>query len=62
MSTTERKDDFIESYVRIGLEQGREQGAANAKAQAVLKVMDVRGLKPTQEQRAKIIATAGIAP
>jgi hypothetical protein len=64
MSTTEWKDDFIESYVQIGLEQGREQGleqgAANAKAQDVLKVMDARGLKPTQEQRAKITAAAGI--
>jgi hypothetical protein len=64
MSTAEWKDDFIESYVQIGIEQGREQGleqgAANAKAQAVLKVMDARGLRPTQEQRAKITATAGI--
>ena len=68
MSTTEWKDDFIESYVQIGIEQGLEQGreqgleqgAANAKAQDVLKVMDTRGLNPTQEQRAKITATAGI--
>jgi hypothetical protein len=61
MSTTEWKDDFIESYVQIGIERGLEQGAANAKAQDVLKVMDARGLKPSLEQRAKIIATAGIA-
>ena len=69
MSTTEWKDDFIESYVQIGIEQGREQGleqgleqgAANAKAQDVLKVMDARGLRPTQEQRAMITATVGIA-
>jgi hypothetical protein len=60
MSTTEWKDDFIESYVQIGIEQGREQGAANAKAQDVLKVMETRGLNPTQEQRAKITAAAGI--
>ena len=68
MSTTEWKDDFIESYVQIGIEQGLEQGreqglelgAANAKAQDVLKVMDTRGLNPTQEQRAKITAAAGI--
>jgi hypothetical protein len=64
MSTTEWKDDFIESYVQIGIEQGREQGleqgAANAKVQDVLKVMDARGLRLTQEQRTKITATAGI--
>jgi hypothetical protein len=56
MSTTEWKDDFIESYVQVGI----ERGAANAKAQDVLKVMDARGLTPTQEQRAKITAAAGI--
>jgi flagellar biosynthesis/type III secretory pathway protein FliH len=68
MSTTEWKDEFIESYVQIGIEQGREQGieqgleqgAANAKAQDILKVMDARGLKLTQEQRAKVTAAAGI--
>jgi hypothetical protein len=64
MSTTEWKDEFIESYVQIGIEQGREQGmeqgAAVAKAQAVLKVMDARGLKLTQEQRGKVTATVGI--
>jgi flagellar biosynthesis/type III secretory pathway protein FliH len=76
MSTTEWKDEFIESYVQIGIEQGREQGieqgreqgieqgweqgAANAKAQDILKVMDARGLRLTQDQRAKVTATAGI--
>jgi hypothetical protein len=68
MSTAEWKDDFIESYVQIGIEQGREQGleqgleqgAANAKAQAVLKVMDARGLAPAPEERAKVVATVGI--
>jgi uncharacterized ferritin-like protein (DUF455 family) len=61
MSTAEWKDDFIESYVQIGVEQGLEQGAANAKARDVLKVMDARGLRATPEQRAKVAATAGIA-
>ena len=61
MSTAEWKDDFIESYVQIGVEQGLEQGAANAKAQDVLKVMEARGLRATPEQLAKVAATAGIA-
>jgi hypothetical protein len=61
MSTTEWKDDFIESYVQIGIEQGLEQGAASTKAQDILKVMDARELKPSQEQRAKITAAAGLA-
>ena len=61
MGTAEWKDDFIESYVQIGVEQGLEQGAANAKAQDVLKVMEARGLRVTPEQLAKVAATAGIA-
>jgi hypothetical protein len=65
MKTDEWKDDFVESYVKIGVdqgrEQGREQGAAETKAQDVLKAMDVRGLRPSKEQRAKVTATAGLA-
>src|ERR1700677_2980062 len=72
MSTTEWKDDFIESYVQIGIEQGREQGleqgreqglaqgAARARAQDVLKVLDLPGLNPAAEQRAQVIASAGL--
>lgn len=64
MKTDEWKDDFIESYVKIGvdqgLERGREVGAAETKAQDVLKLMDLRGLKPTEEQRAKVTAAAGL--
>ena len=61
MKTDEWKDDFVESYVKIGVDQGREQGAAETKAQDVLKAMDVRGLRPSKEQRAKVTATAGLA-
>jgi hypothetical protein len=65
METDEWKDDFIESYVKIGVDQGREEGreegAAETKAQDVLKAMDVRGLRPSKEQRAKVIAAAGLA-
>jgi hypothetical protein len=57
MSNTEWKDDFIESYVKIGV----EQGTANAKAQGILDAMDTRGLRPTEDQRAKVTAAAGIA-
>jgi hypothetical protein len=57
MSTDEWKDDFIESYVKIGV----EQGAADAKAEDILEAMDARGLRPTPEQRARVTAAAGIA-
>jgi hypothetical protein len=44
MTMTEWKDEFIESYVNVGLEQ--------AKAEYVLKALDKRGLDVTAEQRA----------
>lgn len=56
MKTDEWKDDFIESYVKIGVDQGE----ANTKAQDLLKVIDARNLKPTKEQRAMVTADAGL--
>jgi hypothetical protein len=57
METTEYKNDFIESYVQVGIEQGIEQGiergAVADAAEKLLKVLDVRGLKPTDAQRAQ---------
>lgn len=53
MTMTEWKDDFIESYVNVGLEQ--------AKAEYVLKALDKRGLDLTVEQRAQISACTDIA-
>jgi hypothetical protein len=60
MKTDEWKDDFIESYVKIGVEQGLERGEANTKAQDLLKVIDAHNLKPTKEQRAMVTADAGL--
>ncbi len=54
--TDEWKDDFIESYIKIGVDQGE----ANTKAQDLLKVIDARNLKPTKEQRAMVTADAGL--
>jgi hypothetical protein len=56
MKTDEWKDDFIESYVKIGVDQGE----ASTKAQDLLKVIDAHNLKPTQEQRAMVTADAGL--
>ncbi len=65
MATIEWKDDFIESYVNIGVEQGREQGreqgAIGAKANDILKVLDARQLKPTQQQRQKVTKSTDLA-
>ena len=57
MSTMEWKSDFIESYV----EQGLEQGHVRAKREDVLKVLDLRHLRPTREQRARVDASTDLA-
>jgi flagellar biosynthesis/type III secretory pathway protein FliH len=62
MSMTEWKSDFIENFVEQGLEQGRaqgreqglEQGLVQGKREDVLKVLDLRDLRPTEEQRARV--------
>ena len=58
MSTMEWKSDFIESFVEQGLEQGREQGRelghVQTKREDVLKVLDLRHLAPSEEQRARV--------
>jgi hypothetical protein len=56
METDEWKDDFIESYVKIGVDQGE----AKTTARDLLKVIDARNLKPTKEQRAMVTADAGL--
>lgn len=54
MATAEYKNDFIESYVQVGIEKGIEKGAVADAAEKLLKVLDVRGLKPTDAQRALV--------
>jgi hypothetical protein len=46
MATTEYKNDFIESYVQAG--------AVAATAERLVKVLEVRDLKPTDAQRAQV--------
>lgn len=54
MSTMEWKSDFIDSFVEQGLEQGRELGHVQTKREDVLKVLDLRRLGPSEEQRARV--------
>ena len=61
MTMTEWKDDFIESYVNVGLEQGLEQGLELAKAEYLLKALDKRGLDLTMEQREQVSACTDVA-
>jgi hypothetical protein len=65
MATTEYRNDFIESYVQVGIEQGIEQGiergAVADAAEKLLKVLDVRGLKPTDAQRALVLGSTDLS-
>jgi plasmid stabilization system protein ParE len=65
MATTEWKSDFVESFVNVGIEKGLEQGivegAIRAKAEGILKVLDARLLKPTEDQRGQVNAATDLA-
>jgi hypothetical protein len=61
MSMTEWKSDFIENFVEQGLEQGREQGHVQTKREDLLKVLDLRDLRPTKEQRARVDSSTDLA-
>lgn len=69
MATAEWKDDFIESYVNVGLEQGREQGREQGleqgleqgKAEYIFKTLDKRGLTLTVEQRERVSGCRDLA-
>jgi hypothetical protein len=53
MTTMEWKSDFIEGFV--------QQGAVQAKAEDVLKVMHVRAIDVTAEQREQVSSCTDIA-
>jgi hypothetical protein len=53
MTTMEWKSDFVESFV--------EQGHVQTKREDLLKVLDLRGLRPTEEQRARVGSSTDLA-
>ena len=65
MATTGWKSDFVEGFVNVGIEKGREQGivegAVRAKAEDILKVLDARDLNPTNDQRGQVNAATDLA-
>jgi hypothetical protein len=58
------KDEFVESWVDIGVEQGIERGRtaglAEAKASDILKIMDARDLKTSGAQRDEVMASTDL--
>jgi hypothetical protein len=61
MTTMEWKSEFVESFVEQGREQGLEQGNVQTKRQDLLKVLDLRGLRPTEEERARVGSSTDFA-
>ncbi|WP_231864603.1 hypothetical protein [Sorangium cellulosum] len=57
----EFQSEFARSYVARGVEKGRELGLLEAKAQAVLAVLDARGLEVPAEIRERVLASTDIA-
>ena len=57
MKTTEYKNEFIESYVKVGI----EQGAVAQAAEKLLRLLDGRGLQPTDAQRAQVAASTDMS-
>jgi hypothetical protein len=60
MKTDEYKNDFIESYVKVGIEQGIERGVVADAAEKLLRLLDGRGLKPTDAQRTQVAASTDL--
>ncbi|XXV24697.1 hypothetical protein WME87_40865 [Sorangium sp. So ce1389] len=61
----EFQSEFARSYVAKGVEKGREQGRQEglleAKAQAVLAVLEARGLEVPAEVRERVLASTDVA-
>jgi hypothetical protein len=57
MATTEYENDFIESYVKVGIEQGAVADAA----EKLLRLLDGRVLNPTDAQRARVTGSTDLS-
>jgi len=57
MTTAEYEKTFIERIHDQGIAEGEARGEAKGKAEAVLKLLDARGLAPTDEQRQLVTAS-----
>ncbi|AUX39020.1 hypothetical protein SOCE26_004020 [Sorangium cellulosum] len=57
----EFQSEFARSYVEKGLEKGRQEGLLEGKAQAVLAVLEARGLEVPGEVRERVLASTDLA-
>jgi len=51
MTTSEYEKTFIERIHDEGIAEGEARGEARGEAKALLRLLDARGLAPSQEQR-----------
>ena len=58
MTTSEYEKTFIERIHDEGIAEGEARGEAKGKAEGVLKLLDARGLAPSQEQRQRVASCA----
>jgi predicted transposase YdaD len=54
MTTSEYEKTFVERIHDQGIAEGEAKGKAEGKAEAVLRLLDARGLAPSQEQRQRV--------
>jgi predicted transposase YdaD len=57
MTTAEYQKTFIERIHDQGIAEGEAKGEARGKAEAVLKLLEARGLTPTNEQRQQVTSS-----
>jgi predicted transposase YdaD len=61
MKTKGDEKTFIERMVDEGEAKGEAKGKAEGKAEAVLKLLDRRGLAPSEDQRRKVTSCSDTA-
>jgi hypothetical protein len=61
MTTAEYQKTFIERIHDQGIAEGEAKGETAGKAEAVLKLLDARGLAPTDDQRRQVTASTDAA-
>ena len=61
MTTADYEKTFIERIHDQGIAEGEARGKAEGKAEAVLKLLDARGLAPTDGQRQQVTSSTDSA-
>jgi hypothetical protein len=61
IETYEYQSEFARRYVAKGREEGRQEGRQEGRAEAVLTVLDARGVALTADERAQVLACADVS-